>query len=124
MAVAAVATPPSRRYGCTMNALFVCSRNRLRSPTAEAVFSSWDNVETDSAGTSPDAEVPLSADHIAWADTIFVMEGRHRRLVSQRFPRQIQGKRLICLDIKDNYTFMQPELIEVLQAKVGGHLTA
>jgi len=27
------------------NILFVCSRNRLRSPTAEAVFATWPNVE-------------------------------------------------------------------------------
>ena len=31
-------------------ALFICSRNRLRSPTAEQVFASWQDVETDSAG--------------------------------------------------------------------------
>ena len=107
-----------------MNALFVCSRNRLRSPTAEAIFASWDNIETDSAGTSPDADVQVSADHIAWADTIFVMEGRHRTLLSKRFQKQLQGKRLICLEIKDKYDFMQPELIEILQAKVGRHIRA
>ncbi len=106
-----------------MNALFVCSRNRLRSPTAEAVFASWDNIETDSAGTSPDADVQVSTDHIDWADIIFVMEGRHRRLLLQRFQKQLQSKRLICLDIRDNYIFMQPELIEILQAKVGRHLS-
>lgn len=106
-----------------MNALFICSRNRLRSPTAEAVFASWENVETDSAGTSPDAEVQLSADQIGWADIIFVMEGRHRRLLSKLFPKHLKGKQVICLDIKDNYAFMQAELVEILRAKVGRHLT-
>ena len=105
-----------------MNALFVCSRNRLRSPTAEAIFASWDNVETDSAGTSPDADIEVSADHIDWADIIFVMEARHRALLAKRFQKQLHGKRLICLEIKDNYVFMQPELIEILHAKVGPHL--
>lgn len=101
-----------------MNLLFVCSRNRLRSPTAEAVFAAWDNVETDSAGTSPDADVQLSADQIEWADIIFVMEGRHRALLSRRFQKQLKGKQLVCLDIKDNYAFMQPELVTLLGAKV------
>ena len=94
----------------------------MRSPTAEAIFASWDDVETDSAGTSPDAEVQLSADHIAWADIIFVMEGRHKTLLSKRFQKQLKSKRLICLDIKDKYAFMQPELIQLLEAKVGRHL--
>jgi hypothetical protein len=35
-----------------MNVLFVCSANRLRSPTAEQVFSTWPGGETDSAGIS------------------------------------------------------------------------
>lgn len=105
-----------------MNALFVCSRNRLRSPTAEAIFAAWDNVETDSAGTSPDADVQLSADRIEWADIIFVMEARHRTLLAKRFQKQLKGKQVICLDIKDNYAFMQPELIEILRTKVRRHL--
>ena len=105
-----------------MNALFVCSRNRLRSPTAEAIFATWENVETDSAGTSPDADVQLSADQIEWADTIFVMEARNRSLLAKRFQKQVKGNLVICLDIKDNYAFMQPELIEILQTKVRRHL--
>jgi predicted protein tyrosine phosphatase len=31
-------------------ALFICTQNRLRGPTAEHVFSTWSDVETDSAG--------------------------------------------------------------------------
>ncbi len=40
--------------------LFICSRNRLRSPTAEAVFAAWPGVETDSAGLAPDAARPCA----------------------------------------------------------------
>ncbi|WP_375471140.1 hypothetical protein [uncultured Nostoc sp.] len=29
--------------------LFICSQNKLRSPTAEAVFSEYEGLETDSA---------------------------------------------------------------------------
>jgi predicted protein tyrosine phosphatase len=66
-------------------ALFICSRNRLRSPTAERVFAAWPNVETDSAGLAPDADAPLSAEQIEWADIVFVMEKAHRNRLSKQF---------------------------------------
>ena len=100
--------------------LFVCSRNRLRSPTAEQVFAGRDGVETDSAGLSADADVMLSADQVEWADIVFVMEKRHRALLGQRFRKQLANKRVVCLDIPDDYTFMQPELVALLERKVGG----
>ncbi len=48
--------------------LFVCSENRLRSPTAEAVFSKYEGVEAIGAGTNADAETPVTGDLIEWAD--------------------------------------------------------
>jgi predicted protein tyrosine phosphatase len=95
-------------------ALFLCSRNRLRSPTAEQVFTSFPGVETDSAGLSPDADQVLSSDQVDWATIVFVMEAAHRRL---------KGKRVVCLDIRDEYGFMQPELVALLLAKVGPFLS-
>lgn len=107
-----------------MRALFICSRNRMRSPTAEMVFAQWPHVETDSAGLAPDAEVPLTAEQLDWADVIFVMERAHRRRLSQRFGPQLRGKRVVCLDIPDNYAFMQPELVALLEGRVGPYLRA
>ncbi|MEG3173674.1 hypothetical protein U1708_15800 [Sphingomonas sp. ZB1N12] len=57
--------------------LFVCSQNRLRSPTAEQVFASRHDLEVDSAGTNNDAENPLTAELVRWADVIVVMEKIH-----------------------------------------------
>jgi predicted protein tyrosine phosphatase len=57
-----------------MNLLFVCSRNRRRSPTAEAIFSGMEGYEVLSAGTSPDSETIISADLVEWADLIFAMD--------------------------------------------------
>ena len=105
-------------------ALFICSQNRLRSPTAEQVFLSWVGVETDSAGLGADATVPLSPEQIAWATIIFVMEKAHRNKLSAKFKRHLNGKRIICLDIPDDYDFMQPDLIQLLEAKVGKFLMA
>jgi predicted protein tyrosine phosphatase len=104
-------------------ALFICSQNRLRSPTAEQVFSSWPNVETDSAGLGTDANVPLSTEQIEWANIIFVMEQVHRKKMNAKFKAHLNGKRIICLNIPDDYDYMQPELIAVLLAKAGGFLS-
>ena len=102
--------------------LFICSRNRLRSPTAAQLFSDRPGVETDSAGLAPDAEVALDAEQIRWADLIFVMESSHRRKLSQTFKQQMKGKKLVCLDIPDKYAFMQPELLALLEKRVASHL--
>ena len=102
-----------------MRALFVCSRNRLRSPTAEHVFSSWPDVETDSAGLAADAETPLDLDQIEWAEVMFVMERQHKAKLIKTFGPYLKGKRIVCLDIPDRYGFMDPELVALLERKAG-----
>ncbi len=99
--------------------LFVCSRNRLRSPTAEQVFAAWPDIEADSAGLADDAEVPVSAEHLDWAELIVVMEASHRRRLQARHRARLRGKRVVCLGIPDHYAFMQPELVELLLARAG-----
>jgi len=102
--------------------LFVCSQNRLRSPTAEQVFSTRSDIEVTSAGTNRGADNPLSDELIAWADLIFVMEPVHRTKMQDRFRRQMNGKRMICLNIPDDYEFMDPVLVDLLDRKVSRHL--
>jgi predicted protein tyrosine phosphatase len=101
-----------------MRALFICTQNRLRSPTAEQVFASWPGIETDSAGLGNDADIPLSAEQLEWASIIFVMEKAHRNKLSKRFRPYLNGKQVICLNIPDDYDYMQPELIKLLELKV------
>jgi len=98
--------------------LFVCSENRLRSPTAEAVFSEYEGVEAIGAGTNADSETPVSGDLIEWADIILVMEKAHKTKISQKFQALLKGKKLVLLNIPDKYVSMQTELIQVLKAKV------
>jgi predicted protein tyrosine phosphatase len=105
-----------------MNLLFICSQNRLRSPTAEHHFSLREGMETASAGTNRSAEAPLSAELVEWADIIFCMERLHAERLRQRFSRQIGSRRVVCLDIPDRYEYMDPDLIEVLERKVSPHL--
>jgi predicted protein tyrosine phosphatase len=106
------------------NILFVCSQNKLRSPTAEQVFADWPGVETASAGTNNDAEAPLSREMVEWADVIFVMEKMHRARIQSRHKAALKGKRLICLDIPDQFTFMDPRLVALLKQRVAPHLGA
>ena len=99
--------------------LFLCSRNRLRSPTAEKVFAAWPQVETDSAGLAADADTPLSVEQLDWAELIMVMEPAHRQRLLMRYRDHLKGKRVLVLGIRDEYDFMQPELFELLLRKVG-----
>jgi predicted protein tyrosine phosphatase len=103
--------------------LFVCSQNRLRSPTAEQVFSKRADIEVDSAGTNNDAGNPLTAELVEWADIIFVMEKAHRTKLQQRFRRHLKKARVICLDIPDEFEFMDPTLVRLLEAKVSRYLS-
>ena len=98
--------------------LFVCSQNKLRSPTAEAVFSGVPGIDVDSAGLNNDAIVPLSPEQVAWADVIFVMENMHREKLNRKFKRHLNGQRVIVLGIPDNYAYMDPALVELLKVKV------
>jgi len=107
-----------------VNALFVCSRNRLRSPTAEAVFAGTPGVSVASAGTSPDAEQQVDPELIAWADLVLVMEGRHKRLLTRAFGPALRDKRLLVLGIPDDYAYMDPELVRLLESRAGALLRA
>ncbi|MGD0646969.1 MAG: phosphotyrosine protein phosphatase [Acidobacteriaceae bacterium] len=97
--------------------LFVCGKNRRRSPTAEAIFSGIDGIEVSSSGTATDAYCPVSADLIEWANDIVVMEERQARQLRKRLVGELRNNRLVSLNIADRYALMQPELIEELRAK-------
>ena len=102
--------------------LFVCSQNRLRSPTAEHVFATHPGVETLSAGLNVGADVPLSEELLRWADLVFVMEKRHREKLSREFRQALGGTRVVCLDIPDIYEYMDPELVALLEKRVTPYL--
>lgn len=98
--------------------LFICGKNRRRSPTAEQVFSGMDGIEVSSAGTSPEAECQVSRDLLEWADKVFVMERAQQRYLRARFGVVLKDKRVVCLNIPDRYNYMQAELLTELRAKV------
>ena len=102
--------------------LFLCGRNRWRSPTAEQLFANEEGVACLSAGFDHDADQPVTPALIDWADVIFVMERQHRAKLSARFLGSLRNKRVVCLDIPDRYRFMDPMLIRLLNDKVRPHL--
>jgi len=110
--------------GYPIKILFVCSQNRWRSITAEKIFTGVPNLQVRSAGTQPDARVVVTEGHIGWADIIFVMERSHLNRLQRKFGDALAGKRIVTLHIPDDYQFMQPELIDELQTKVGRYLEA
>ena len=97
--------------------LFLCSQNKLRSPTAESVFSEYKNVEVDSAGLNDGAEIPLTQEHLEWCDHIFVMEKNHRNRLNRKFGKHLKGKRVTVLNIPDDYDYMDEALIVLLKQR-------
>ena len=105
-----------------MKVLFVCSRNRLRSLTAEAIFDGAAGHQVRSVGTEEGARIRVTAGHIGWADLIFVMEKRHRNRLEKKFRDELTGKTVICLHIPDDYEYMDEGLIEQLRGGVAPHI--
>ena len=69
-------------------------------------------------GTNHDADNTLTPELVEWAEIIFVMETAHRNKLTSRFRRYLANKQVICLDIPDEYEYMDPELIRLLKTKV------
>lgn len=101
--------------------LFLCSQNKLRSPTAEAVFSDYDGVEVDSAGLNDSAEIPVTPEHLTWADHIFVMETKQKARLNNKFGSQLKGKRVTVLNIPDNYAYMEDALVQLFKKKCASY---
>lgn len=105
-----------------MNILFVCSRNKWRSATAETIYQNHPNHQVRSAGTSAAARIKISSKLISWADLIFVMEKKHKQRINENFATELEEKTIIILDIPDDYPYMDEDLIEELKVKVSTYL--
>ncbi|MEH6631329.1 MAG: phosphotyrosine protein phosphatase [Halopseudomonas aestusnigri] len=104
------------------NILFICSKNQWRSPTAESLFRKNPNLSVRSAGTSSSARRQGTLNDIQWADIILVMEDKHKSRLKVEFRRHLEYIPLHVLDIPDDYPFMDPQLIEILEQTVPTYL--
>ena len=116
-------------YFCTINQsgaanmpkklkiLFVCTINRMRSATAHSIYSKDERFLVLSAGTDSSANIVLNEEHINWADAVIVMEKHHRDFIQANFKNFHKIKKIVCLYIADDYEYLQPELVDILQHK-------
>lgn len=101
-----------------MKILFVCSKNRWRSLTAEKIFNGINGHEVRSAGTEKGARIKITEGHIGWAEIIFVMEKKHLSKIRNKYSYILESKKIINLNILDEYEFMDESLIELLKDSV------
>lgn len=101
--------------------LFVCSRNRRRSLTAEKIFSNLPGWEVRSAGTEDAARIKVTAGNLGWADVVVVMEKRHKERLRQKWPEEFERKPCVCLFVADDFEFMDAELIRELRVRMQEH---
>lgn len=101
--------------------LFICTYNEMRSPTAEEVFRK-EGWKTASAGTAATARKVIEERLLSESDIIFVMEKKHRDFIKKNFITASANKKIINLEIHDNYHYMEKELVSMLREKVLLHL--
>ena len=99
--------------------LFICSGNRDRSPTAEALFHDSAEYEARSAGTHLSATQKVTQEMLDWADMIFVMsesEDGHVTYLKENF--DLHGKKIHDLEILDRYDRGEPDLVNLLRQRL------
>ena len=101
-----------------INVLFVCGRNRRRSPTAEKIFRTDYRINPRSAGTSEESKRRLQAADFAWADLVVCMERKYVARIKTLFPRVEKMPPIECLNIPDKYIFMEPALVTQLREPI------
>ncbi len=102
--------------------LFVCGRNKRRSPTAEKIFKTDRRVVARSAGISDTSRVKLTEGDIKWADLILVMERKHEVRLKVKFNYLDTLPPIEMLDIHDDYIYMHPELVSRLREELDAAL--
>ncbi len=101
--------------------LFVCGRNKWRSPTAQNIYRNDPRIEVRPAGTSEKSPHQISSLDILWADLILVMENKYKSRISRLF-RNTHLPPIKSLDIPDEYQYMNKELIELIKSSVEPHI--
>lgn len=104
--------------GDAMNLLFICSQNKRRSLTAEKMFNGYNGHKAYSAGTESNSRIKVTPGLLRQADIIFCMEKKHVRRIREKYPDIVDNKKLVCLNIPDDYGFMDRELQELLESYV------
>lgn len=100
-----------------MKVLFICNLGANRSRTAAFLFK--DRFETRYKGLYSNL---MKEEDMEWADTVVVMEDFQRGEIGKRFPEQYMKKKIISFDIPDVYSYMQEELVKILEDKANSSI--
>lgn len=105
--------------GSYPRALFVCSAGMLRSATA-AVVGAELGMNTRSCGTEPYALIPLSANLIYWAETIYFVNAFNYDHAQRQFWETdelsiLLERKSIVWNIEDIYDYMDPHLVKKIR---------
>ena len=98
-----------------LKVLFVCSRNQWRSPSAEAIYRNDARLSVRSRGVSASAVRTIRKNDLVWANLVLVMEQKHRSRLLADFPDLKNVLAIHVLHIPDDYSFMDPELVQLLR---------
>lgn len=104
--------------GSYHRALFVCSAGMLRSATAAVVGDSL-GMNTRACGSESYALIPLSANLILWADTIYFVNEYNYYGALQQFSEYATleadiRRKAVVWDIEDVYDYRDPELMQII----------
>ena len=102
----------------------MCSRNVWRSPTAERLFARAEGVRARSRGLSRSARRRLTDADLRWADVVMVMEDAHHDRLLEHHREALADTPVYVLDVPDDYRFMDPELVGMLEQSVPPLLAA
>jgi len=97
-------------------------KNQWRSPTAERIYRDDPRIEVRSVGVSEKSRRRISADDLAWADLVMVMEQRYKSRITETFHDRERLPPIVSLDIPDEYEYMDGELIKLIHEGVEFHL--
>ncbi|MDX6766208.1 MAG: hypothetical protein SFU85_05415 [Candidatus Methylacidiphilales bacterium] len=98
--------------------LFICGRNKRRSPTAERLYKNDRRFQVRAAGLGETSPRRVNAGDVAWADLILPMERKNAVRLKVMFPQFEPFPPMEILDICDDFKFMDRKLLEILPGAV------
>ena len=75
-----------------------------------------------SAGTETNSRLKVTAGLLGWADIIFCMEKKHVRRLEEKYRDITSSKKVVCLNIPDDFEYMDEDLIDMLESSIGEYL--
>ena len=108
--------------GTDKRVLFVCSMGILRSATGARLYAHKYNTRT--AGSWPDALVPVTPLLLAWAhEVVFVNDSNYKNITERFGTDWMKDISVKVLDIPDSYEHMHPKLVEAFEQQYEPVLT-